>query len=355
MGLVRKKVTPKLLAAVRTNGRKSRGPRTESGKRNSSLNAIQHGAFAQLSPAHMNALGENFSDFAQLLASLRAAFNPQDGHEQALVADMAQIRWKLIRLDRAESGLQASRKQAFRVEREWNSHLARRARADAFQIPASAIKGQFNSPDCADKYASILARLKFVRDLHALLGFKKDYLKTFELIFGVDASCLANELIATYLACRKYFDKQSPATQALSTETFSKALEEEIKYWEKEFELYRQRQVEVREQMSDAQMLPSVEELDRFLRYKGFYENLLDRKLQQFWEWRRENATVILASCVEIPVEAGNAHEQQIERNRTRLLPRKDGKGNSGASGQARQTRPEPVSSKPRHAHEGRR
>jgi hypothetical protein len=41
MCLVRKKVSPKLLAAVQSNGRKSPGPRMESGKRHSSLNAIQ--------------------------------------------------------------------------------------------------------------------------------------------------------------------------------------------------------------------------------------------------------------------------------------------------------------------------
>ena len=198
MGLVRKNVSEKLLAAVRSNGQKSRGPRTESGKRRSSLNAIQHGAFAQLSPAHMKALGESFADFAQLLASLREAFNPHDGHEEALVGDMAQIRWKLIRMNRAESGLLGSRKQAFRIDREWRAHLARRARADAFQIPANAGKGQVNSPDCAAKYASILATLRCVRDVHLLEGFKSDRREAFELIFGTDASCRANDLILTY-------------------------------------------------------------------------------------------------------------------------------------------------------------
>jgi hypothetical protein len=354
MSLVRKKVSQKLLAAVRSNGRKSRGPRTESGKRHSSLNAIQHGAFARVSPAHMKALGENFSDFAQLLASLREAFNPQDGYEEALVGDMAEIRWKLIRLDRAESGLLASRKQSFRIDREWKAHLARRARADAFQIPASAVKGEFNSPDCADKYYSILVSLKSVRNTLLREGFKKDYLKVLELIFGLDASCCANQLILTYLSCSKDFENQPPATQAFSTESFLKALQEEIKYFEREFELHLQREVEVTEEMSDAQMLPSVEELDRVLRYKGFYENLLERKLQQFWEWRREKATVILAGPLEIRTKAGDAYEEQIEQNTTRLLPGKNAKRNPGCSGRERQTSRRPVSPEPRQAYECR-
>lgn len=41
MSLIRKKATPKLVAAVKKNGTKSPGPRSESGKRHSSLNAIQ--------------------------------------------------------------------------------------------------------------------------------------------------------------------------------------------------------------------------------------------------------------------------------------------------------------------------
>lgn len=355
MSLVRKKVSQKLLAAVRSNGRKSRGPRTESGKRRSSLNAIQHGAFAQVSPAHMKALGENFSDFAELLASLREAFNPQDGHEEALVGDMAQIRWRLIRVDRAESGLLASRKQAFRIDREWKAHLARRARADTFQIDANLLKGEFNSPDCADKYSSILRTLKYLRDVHLLEGFKKDHSKTFELIFGVDASCCGNELISTYLICSQDFENEPAETQSFRSEFFLKALEEEIKYCEREFELYRQREVEVTEEMSDAQMLPSVEELDRVLRYKGFYENLLDRKLQQFWEWRRQKATVTIAGPIEIPTKAGDAYAEQIERNTTRLLQGTTGKRNSGCPGQERQTSAGPVSPEPRQAHERRR
>jgi len=41
MSLFKKRVTPKQLLAVQRNGRKSHGPRMESGKRHSSLNAIR--------------------------------------------------------------------------------------------------------------------------------------------------------------------------------------------------------------------------------------------------------------------------------------------------------------------------
>ena len=157
------------------------------------------------------------------------------------------------------------------------------------------------------------------------------------------------------MACSKEFENQSPETQSFRSESFLKALEKEIKYCEREFELYRQREVEVTEEMSDAQMLPSVEELDLVLRYTGFFENLLDRKLHQFSEWRRQKPTVILASPFEIPTRAGDANEEPIEQNKTRPLRGKNGKDNSGCSERERQPSPGPVSPKARRAHERRR
>jgi hypothetical protein len=108
----------------------------------------------------------------------------------------------------------------------------------------------------------------------------------------------------------------------------------------------------VTEETSDAQMLPSAEELDLLLRYKGFHENLLDRKLQQFSEWRGQKATVILASPLEISTKAGDADEEQIEQSTTRLPRGKNGTRDSGRSGQERQTSPGPVSPEPRLAYE---
>jgi len=310
MALVRKKVSQKLLAAVRSNGRKSRGPRTESGKRNSSLNAIQHGAFAQVSLAHMQALGEDPADFAKLLESLRQAFNPQDGVEQVLVAGIAHLYWRLFRLHRGEAGFLAARRRSLQADREWRAHLARRAHVNTFQESATAVKGLLNSPDCPAKFFHILETLDTVRTHHLLNGFSRDASRTFDIIFGADASCLGISLVSAYEACRIDFEKQPPLTQEYRSEYFLKALDEEIRYFEKEFQLYLQREVQVPGEMSDAQLLPPTEDLDRIIRYEAHLERLIEHKQQQLYERRRERATVNIPRPLETSGEQRESYGQ---------------------------------------------
>jgi hypothetical protein len=291
MSLVKKKVTPKLLLAARTNGRKSRGPRTKLGKQNSSLNALKAGVFAQVSPAHMQALGEDPAEFAKHLGDLRQAFNPQDGAERVLVAGIAQLYWRLFRLQRGEAGFLASRRRSLQAEREWRSHLARRAHVNTFEDCATAVKGLMNSPDCPAKFLHILKTLDTVRELHLRNGFGRDDSRTFEVIFGGDASCMGIDLVGAYETCRGDFDKQSPATQEYRRQYYLKALDEEISYFEKEFQLYLHREVQVPGEMSDAQLLPPTEDLDRIIRYETHLERLIELKTQQLYERRREKAT----------------------------------------------------------------
>jgi hypothetical protein len=66
MSLVKKTVTPKQLLAVQSNGRKSRGPRTERGKTNSSRNSGKHLVLARVSPPSMKELGEDPEEFEKL-------------------------------------------------------------------------------------------------------------------------------------------------------------------------------------------------------------------------------------------------------------------------------------------------
>jgi hypothetical protein len=81
------------LAANRANGRKSRGPITPGGRRNSSQNALKHGMFAQtiLLP------GESRERFLKLLADLTTEFQATTPNEIALVETMAFCRWRVLR------------------------------------------------------------------------------------------------------------------------------------------------------------------------------------------------------------------------------------------------------------------
>jgi hypothetical protein len=81
------------LAANRANARKSRGPITPGGHRNSSRNALKHGMFAQtiLLP------GESRERFLKLLADLTTEFDANTPNELALVETMAFCRWRVLR------------------------------------------------------------------------------------------------------------------------------------------------------------------------------------------------------------------------------------------------------------------
>jgi hypothetical protein len=86
-------LSEKQLAANRTNARKSRGPITPGGRRNSSRNALKHGMFAQtiLLP------GESRERFLKLLADLTTEYDATTPNELALVETMAFCRWRMLR------------------------------------------------------------------------------------------------------------------------------------------------------------------------------------------------------------------------------------------------------------------
>jgi hypothetical protein len=91
--------TPAQISANQQNAQFSTGPRTESGKAVSSQNGVSHGlssTFAVL--AH-----ENQSEFDALLQTLCDEFAPDGANQQFLVAEMAQARWKMQRIDRLET------------------------------------------------------------------------------------------------------------------------------------------------------------------------------------------------------------------------------------------------------------
>ena len=312
MALIRKGSTPKLAAAVRRNGRKSRGPRTAAGKRNSSLNAIKHGAFAQVDLPHMRALGEDPAQFADRLESLLSSFQPQDGYEELSVTDMAKLHWRVGRMERGEAAFLASRLQALRRDREWKAHLARRARLNAFRdyTPARKLRdilagkadpngvhysglepeGDVNSPESPEKYASILGTLRTVRGLFLDKGFKGIRATALEIVLGHGANCLGSDLISSYQACAQDFDQQPDETRECRRQHFLDALDREIRYFEEEFQLYLGREVEVSPEMAEAELLPSTENVERIVRYETHLERLIEMKWQQLLDWRRQKA-----------------------------------------------------------------
>ena len=358
MSLMRKKPTPKSIAAARNNGRKSHGPKTETGKQNSALNAIKHGTFAGASPPHLQALGEDPAEFARHFGAFRSAFNPQDGYEEVLVKEIADLHWRLERLKRGEAGLLAWRKNAFQKDREWKAHLARRVRIDAFREYTISRKykdllaskgdsrivhysgftpeGDMNSPESPEKYAHILETLSTVRDVTSVRGLEAVQIDSLELVLGDGANCRGSALISVLQACQLDFEKQDPKAQEYRRNCVLQALDEEISYFEKESRLYHEREIEVSPEMADAQLLPSAEDLDRIIRYENHLERLIELKRQQLFAWRREKANAGKSMVPSLTMPAtqtqanGNGHEPSDHSNGfgRALSPRAIGNGN---------------------------
>ena len=78
----------------RRNGAQSRGPRSETGRANSSRNRYTHGLLSKTIVIE----GEEPARFAALLNSLRADLQPANALEESLVEDLATCRWRQRRL-----------------------------------------------------------------------------------------------------------------------------------------------------------------------------------------------------------------------------------------------------------------
>ena len=84
----------------RLNGAQSQGPCTPEGKAISSQNSIKDGFYAVKS---ILIQGETQEEYDRHCDRIRAAWDPQTGHEEIQVDDLCRIHWKILRCDRKEA------------------------------------------------------------------------------------------------------------------------------------------------------------------------------------------------------------------------------------------------------------
>ncbi len=100
-------LTPELLAAKRSNARRSTGPRTPAGKQNSKMNALKHGLYAapENERQTMLALGEDPEEFEYLKKELMLSYGPGEILWQKQIDDLARLYWRRQRQERAQEGV----------------------------------------------------------------------------------------------------------------------------------------------------------------------------------------------------------------------------------------------------------
>ncbi|MGC2656782.1 MAG: hypothetical protein WA324_02320 [Bryobacteraceae bacterium] len=95
--------TPSQIAANQANAQLSTGPKTEEGKAKSSLNAVSTGLTGRtvlLPTDDVQAYGAHFARFVD-------RYKPATPEEQELVQDLAQTKWRLLRIPQLEEDLWA--------------------------------------------------------------------------------------------------------------------------------------------------------------------------------------------------------------------------------------------------------
>src|SRR5262252_3851847 len=91
--------TQNQIEANRRNALKSTGPKSDEGKAKSSMNALRHGLTAgQAVLPH-----ENEDDYEKLREGMLASYAPENTAEQAVVEELANAYWRLMRLHRVET------------------------------------------------------------------------------------------------------------------------------------------------------------------------------------------------------------------------------------------------------------
>ena len=111
-------MTPTRAEASRINGAKSRGPKTELGRRAVSLNAVKHGFTAET----VVLPSESEAEYEAELREYIHHFAPANKPEADLVRQLASAQWRLVRYTRIEAILLDLEMERHRehVTREWN-------------------------------------------------------------------------------------------------------------------------------------------------------------------------------------------------------------------------------------------
>jgi hypothetical protein len=91
--------TQKQIDANRRNALKSIGPKSDEGKEKSSMNALRHGLTAEQAVLPH----ENEDDYEKLREGLLQSYAPQDPAELAIVEELVNANWRLLRLHRVET------------------------------------------------------------------------------------------------------------------------------------------------------------------------------------------------------------------------------------------------------------
>lgn len=279
MGNKKRCLTRAEIEARRKNAQKSTGPRTPGGKSRARLNALKQGVTTQAQSFHasMIELGEDPDAFMRLLRGLLAARQPADAVEMMLVEDIAILQWKKLRLDRAQTGVQARNLQALVAERRHRALQVGRDTPDISQAEAlrTGLRRAINSPS---KFEEILNDLEVVLQWVKQNDIPPDAEQVLLALYGEEPSLRGAQIIN---CIRELVNPNEPAAEDESLlPQLEMELHEEIRDVVEEYQLYLEEHVEVSRAMRDAALAPTPFDWYVMIRHENALNRMIEQKLK---------------------------------------------------------------------------
>ena len=300
-------LTPELLAAKRANAQLSTGPRTPSGKQNSKLNALKHGACAAFEERTMLALGEDPAEFDDLKQELRTAYGPGDRLWERQIDDLARLYWRRQRLQRAQEGLM---RRALLAAQEWQ-HRRRLEIADATfdaSRPEALDLSTSESADPGVRLRRLLSFLGVIREQVKQRTFRPPQASALENLYKAGRGWRQARLLALLRLSSEPSgqgaDRQNPESQETHGQPLGprepaddpqcqellRLLDEEIAHVQEEFEYEEKMNEEKAAIERDVALAPVGETWDTLVRQEGTLDRAIDRKVRVLLTMRRDFA-----------------------------------------------------------------
>ena len=340
MALIRKRVTRRLAAANRANSLKSTGPRTMTGKIQSSHNSIKSGIHSNPLLARLKGLGEDPVEFEELHGALLHAFVPSDTFEQMLVEDMAVLRWRRLRLCRAEVEAWDRHKMLSIEKHLVPANLASDedgGKAANEEVLSHARKFQSWMEEAPERFGSLSCphedRVEFTILVFALWGFAADFkgfneagIERLKTLYGPQPGLAGSTLLTRYEEYLREEERADATERAKNRESFLQALNGEVSFYFRLDNLMRRaekegrkkaaggprdrsrqpqggpdREVEIERIEGGLGVVPGGD-IDKVMRYEAHLERQFERKLQQLVAWRRAKEEAVSSAPASLGV-----------------------------------------------------
>jgi hypothetical protein len=319
-------LTPQLLDAARSNGRRSHGPCTAAGKENSKMNGVKHGERSdpENHDAVMRALGEDPAQFEALKQELRDSFGSGDAFFDKQVDDLARLYWRRDRLERSQTGLM---RRALLALEEAQHRRRKEIEGSTFQAGQAINSTLYEPSDPAARLCLLLSFLGLIRlQVHgrsflawqaaALEGFyrKKGGWRAARLCFllslfaeaGRVAPLLEGDVGAPLVGAEADGDGGHEGRPDVATEPADELrynelvllLADEVAAVEQEFEYEEKLNEEKTAIERDACLAPAGEEWRMLLRREESLDRAIDRKVKLLLTLRKSGTGTLTCAGV---------------------------------------------------------